>query len=46
MTNGGRVLGITALGEDLGKARDKAYAALSHVSFENAFCRRDIGKDV
>ena len=46
LTNGGRVLGITALGEDLGKARDKAYAALSHVSFENAFCRRDIGKDV
>ena len=43
-TNGGRVLGVTALGKDLPQALDRAYAAVSEISFEGAFCRHDIGK--
>lgn len=42
VTNGGRVLGITALGSDIADARKKAYEAASHVSFENKYCRKDI----
>lgn len=42
-TTGGRVLGVTALGEDLRSARDKAYAAVDLVDFEGAYARRDIG---
>lgn len=43
LTNGGRVLGITALGKDLKEARAKAYEATEHVSFENKYMRHDIG---
>jgi phosphoribosylamine--glycine ligase len=39
---GGRVLCVTALGRDLGAARDRAYDGLSRISFEGAFARRDI----
>ena len=46
LTNGGRVLGVTALGEDLKKARANAYEAAKAVSWEGMFCRRDIGKAI
>ncbi|TAN04181.1 MAG: phosphoribosylamine--glycine ligase [Rhodanobacteraceae bacterium] len=42
-TAGGRVLCVCALGEDLAQARDRAYAAVEHIHFDGAFCRRDIG---
>lgn len=42
VTNGGRVLGVTALGADLQAARDLAYEAVSRISFEGARFRRDI----
>lgn len=42
-TNGGRVLGVTALGEDIQAARRKAYKAISLIDFENAHYRKDIG---
>ncbi|UXI67822.1 phosphoribosylamine--glycine ligase [Tahibacter amnicola] len=40
---GGRVLTICALGEDIGKARDRAYDVARQVQFEGMFYRRDIG---
>jgi len=43
MSTGGRVLGVTALGDDLAQAKENAYAAVSAVSFENSVFRRDIG---
>ena len=46
VTNGGRVLGITALGDDLKQARKKAYDATEWVSFENKYMRHDIGKAI
>jgi phosphoribosylamine--glycine ligase len=42
-TNGGRVLGVTALGASIDEAREKAYGAVSLIEFENAHYRRDIG---
>ena len=44
LTNGGRVLGVTAKAEDLPSAIDKAYKAVKLVSFGNAFYRSDIGQ--
>ncbi len=46
VTNGGRVLGITAKGADLREARAKAYEAVNWVSFENKYMRGDIGKAI
>ena len=46
VTNGGRVLGITAKGKDLKEARKNAYAATEWVSFENKYMRHDIGKAI
>lgn len=46
VTNGGRVLGVTAKGEDLKKARANAYAATEWISFENKYMRHDIGKAI
>ena len=46
VTNGGRVLGITATGEDLKEARAKAYAATEWISFANKYMRHDIGKAI
>ncbi|MCM1540532.1 MAG: phosphoribosylamine--glycine ligase [Blautia sp.] len=46
VTNGGRVLGITAKGDSLKEARAKAYAATEWVSFENKYMRHDIGKAI
>jgi phosphoribosylamine--glycine ligase len=44
VTNGGRVLGITALGADIRSARKSAYSALKRISFAGAHYRRDIGE--
>ena len=46
VTNGGRVLGITAKGKDLKEARTNAYAAADWVEFENKYMRHDIGKAI
>lgn len=46
VTNGGRVLGVTAKGEDLKEARANAYAATEWVKFENKYMRHDIGKAI
>ena len=43
LTNGGRVLGATAVEETLEKAIKSAYALVGRISFENAYFRRDIG---
>ncbi|MBT2698703.1 phosphoribosylamine--glycine ligase [Bacillus sp. ISL-40] len=43
VTNGGRVLGITAIGENLGQARELAYQSVEKVSFTGAHYRTDIG---
>lgn len=46
VTNGGRVLGVTAKGKDLKEARANAYAATEWVKFENKYMRHDIGKAI
>lgn len=46
VTNGGRVLGITAKGADLKEARANAYVAADWVSFNNKYMRHDIGKAI
>ena len=46
VTNGGRVLGITATGNDFKKARAKAYEATEWVQFANKYMRHDIGKAI
>lgn len=44
VSNGGRVLGVTCLGETLESARTDAYEAVSKITFEKAYFRTDIGK--
>ena len=44
LTNGGRVLGVTALGDTLESAISNAYAAAEKISWPHKFCRTDIGK--
>ena len=44
VTAGGRVLGVTALGDTLKEALEKSYSAVKKIEFENAHYRRDIGK--
>ena len=46
VTNGGRVLGVTAKGKDLKEARANAYAATEWVNFDNKYMRHDIGKAI
>ena len=46
MTNGGRVLGVTATGKDLQEARKNAYEATKWVEFDNKYMRTDIGKAI
>ena len=46
VTNGGRVLGITAKGENLKAARANAYAATEWIQFANKYMRHDIGKAI
>ncbi|OAB61732.1 phosphoribosylamine--glycine ligase [Leptolyngbya valderiana BDU 20041] len=43
LTSGGRVLCVTALGKDVGSARERALEAASTIHFDQAFLRRDIG---
>ena len=43
-TNGGRVLGVTALGDDITQAIDKAYKAIELISFDSMYYRKDIGR--
>ncbi len=46
VTNGGRVLGVTANGANVKEAREKAYEAVGLIHFQNKFCRSDIAKSV
>ena len=46
LTNGGRVLGVTAKAPTLKEARDKAYEATKLVEFENKYMRNDIGMSI
>lgn len=46
VTNGGRVLGVTAKGETLTAARENAYKATEWISFDNKYMRHDIGKAI
>jgi phosphoribosylamine--glycine ligase len=43
VTNGGRVLGVTALADDFYSARTAVYSAVSKITFDNAYYRKDIG---
>ncbi|MGB9852747.1 MAG: phosphoribosylamine--glycine ligase [Candidatus Kapaibacteriota bacterium] len=43
ITNGGRVLGVVALGETLQEAIEKSYFGVEHIHFENKYFRKDIG---
>jgi phosphoribosylamine--glycine ligase len=43
LADGGRVLGVTALGRDLAAARARAYGAVERIDWPEGFCRRDIG---
>jgi phosphoribosylamine--glycine ligase len=45
-TNGGRVLAITSLAKDMAQALDRSYANASIIKFDDAYYRRDIGKDL
>ncbi len=42
LTNGGRVLGVTALGDTIQDAKARAYTAVDKIRFDGAYCRRDI----
>jgi len=44
LSNGGRVLGVTALGDSLESAISNAYAAVEKISWPSKYCRTDIGK--
>jgi len=44
LTNGGRVLGVTALGNSLENAISEAYSAIEKISWPSKYCRKDIGK--
>lgn len=46
VNQGGRVIAITGMGKDLQEALDHAYAALDNISWNKAYFRRDIGKDI
>ena len=42
VTSGGRVLGVTALGDTIRQAKQRAYRAVEKIKFDGAYCRRDI----
>jgi phosphoribosylamine--glycine ligase (EC 6.3.4.13) len=44
VSDGGRVLGVTAAGETLEQAISKAYEAVDCIEFEGVYSRRDIGR--
>ena len=43
VTNGGRVIGVTAMGKDIEAAREKAYSNVPKVKFDKVHYRKDIG---
>jgi phosphoribosylamine--glycine ligase len=43
VSNGGRVLGVSATGKDMNEAISSAYRAVSHINYDGAIYRRDIG---
>jgi phosphoribosylamine--glycine ligase len=45
LTDGGRVLGVTAIGSDFGVARKKAYEKINQIHFEGMYFRRDIANN-
>ncbi|MDD2795642.1 phosphoribosylamine--glycine ligase [Acidocella sp.] len=44
LANGGRVLAVNAVGDDLAQAVARAYAAVDTIEWDDGFCRRDIGR--
>ncbi len=46
VTSGGRVMMVSALGDSIEEATAKSYAAIEKISFEGAYCRTDIGRDL
>ncbi|MFM7005648.1 MAG: phosphoribosylamine--glycine ligase [Flavobacteriales bacterium] len=46
LSNGGRVLAVTSYGKNLESALERSYESISQISFQDAYYRRDIGKDV
>lgn len=46
VTDGGRVLGVTAIGSDFSEARAKVYNAVDSIEFDRMYYRRDIGSRV
>lgn len=46
VTSGGRVLAVTSLGENINEALQLSYANVARISFDDSYCRRDIGKDL
>ena len=46
VTNGGRVIGVTAIGDTIKSSIDRAYEAVGKIDFDNAYFRRDIGHRV
>ena len=44
--NGGRVLGVTALGDNIFDAKRRAYEAVRKIRWEGAWCRKDISDKV
>ncbi|MGC9328497.1 MAG: phosphoribosylglycinamide synthetase C domain-containing protein [Candidatus Hinthialibacter sp.] len=43
LTSGGRVLGVSGLGEDFDEAYENAYEAVNRIHFANTYYRKDIG---
>jgi len=43
LANGGRVLNVSALGNSVGEAQQRAYQAVDRIRWADGFCRRDIG---
>lgn len=46
VTNGGRVLALTSLGNSIEEALEKSYAAALHINYDYAYYRKDIGQDL
>jgi phosphoribosylamine--glycine ligase len=46
LTNGGRVLSVSSLGDNYKEALKKSYANADKISFEGMYCRRDLGFDL
>jgi len=46
LTDGGRVMAVTGMGESLAKAREKAFAGVAHIQWDGLYYRKDIGLDL